>query len=204
MKKEQLLASVMSEHRIGRDIIQAFKSINRENFVPEELKSQAYYDIPLPLKEGATISQPTTVLLMLQYLEINKGNKILEIGSGSGYNAALISKLVGQKGKIVSVEIDEGLVDFAKNNLKKENIRNVKVVLGDGSKGYIKESPFDRIIVTAAVQEVPEALMKQLKLNGILLAPVGSTLSQELIKFRKLKKEIEVEYLGTFSFVPLR
>lgn len=203
MKKGQLLALIRSKYNISREIIQAFKSINRENFVPQEFKSQAYHDIPLPLKEGATISQPTTVLLMLQYLNIREGNKILEIGAGSGYNAALMSRLVGKKGKIVTVEVDEDLVEFAKSNLKKENIKNVKVVLGDGYKGYSKKAPYDRIIVTAAVQEVPDVLIKQLKLNGILLAPVGEH-SQELVKVKKLKDKIEEEYLGSFIFVPLR
>lgn len=186
------------------EIIEAFKQIKRENFVPKQLKKEAYKDIPLPIGHKATISQPYTVLFMLANLEIKKDMKILEIGTGSGYNAALLSKIVGPKGKVYSLEISKELVKFAKNNLKKANITNVRVIHSDGSIGYSKVSPYDRIIVTAASPSIAEELILQLKPEGIILIPIGKY-QQEMIKVKKLADgSITKESLGEFVFVQLR
>ena len=183
-------------------ILQAFEKVPREQFIPKEYQQQAYEDSPLPLGHGATISQPTTVMLMLQALEVKPGNKILEIGTGSGYNAALLAELTGRKGKVITLEFVKELAESATKKLS--HYRNVKVMYADGKYGYQKEAPYDRIIATAACQEIPEALLKQLRLNGILVIPIGPYHNQEVIKLTKLKNELTRESLGNFVFVPMR
>lgn len=185
-------------------VIEAFKDVPREKFILKEHSNEAYGDYPLPIFDNQTISQPTTVMIMTQALEVKPGNKVLEIGTGSGYQAAILSKLVGSKGVVVTTEIRERLVDFAKKNLEAVGIKNVYVMHADGSKGYEKEAPYDRIIVTAAAPAPPDVLVRQLKVGGILLIPVGSFYVQEMLKIRKTKKGLEKESLGTFRFVPLQ
>jgi protein-L-isoaspartate(D-aspartate) O-methyltransferase len=187
----------------NKKVIEAFKKIPREEFVLKEFKDEAYVDQALPLIKGQTISQPTTVMIMTQALEIKPNQKILEIGTGSGYQAALISYLVGEKGKVYTIERIPELVEFAKNNIKKLKIKNIKIIEADGSKGYPKARPFDRIIITAACKEIPKGLINQLKNNGILVAPIGPTYSQKMIKLKKKKNKIETTNLGDFVFVPL-
>ncbi|RLE47466.1 protein-L-isoaspartate O-methyltransferase [Candidatus Woesearchaeota archaeon] len=191
------------EGKIDKKIIKAFLKIPREDFVLEEWKSQAYDDTPLPILADQTISQPTTVMQMLQHLELKKGMKVLEIGAGSGYNAALISELVGKEGKVITVEILPELVKFAKDNLKKAGIKNVRVVKADGSRGYAKEKPYDRIVCTAASPKIPEAWKKQLKKDGIILAPVGDEYGQTMLKVKRIGDVLEFEELGDYLFVPL-
>src|SRR3989344_560390 len=150
-----------------KEIISAFQKVPRENFVLKEYKEQAYLDEPLPILKNQTISQPTTVAIMTQALAPKAGNKILEIGTGSGYQAAILSEIVGKKGKVYTIERIKGLFEFAKKNLKKH--KNVVRIFGDGSKGYKEAAPFSRIIITAAANEIPNALFEQLKEKGILL-----------------------------------
>ncbi len=187
----------------SKSVLDAFKKIKRELFVPDEYREQAYVDEPLLIPAGQTISQPTTVVLMLDALEVKPGQKVLEIGAGSGYNAALLSVLVGEKGKVITTEIVPELVKFAKANLKKAGVKHVVVVHSDGSMGYAKEAPYDRIICTAAAPKIPDVLVKQLKEGGILLIPVGPTYAQRLVKARKVKGRLETEDLGDYVFVPL-
>lgn len=206
MNSKEDLAAYWEQSGIITDkrILKAFNEIKREDFIPEEYKLHAYGDYPVPIPGGATISQPTTVLMMTQALEIKPGQKILEVGTGSGYQVAILSKLVGNKGRIISTEVVKEIEDYAKKNLKKAGIKNVAVIFTDGSVGYAKEAPYDRIIATAACPAIPEPLVKQLKEGGILLAPVGSKYSQEMIKARKTKGKLVTESLGDFVFVPLQ
>ena len=184
-------------------ILSAFEKIKREDFVLPDYRERAYDDTPLPIPSGQTISQPSTVVTFLEALELNEKCKVLEIGSGSGYNAALLGA-VCKKGKVFSTEFVDELAEFAKGNIKKAGLRNVKVIKWDGTKGYQKEAPYDRIICTAAVPEIPEVWIKQLKINGIVVAPVGPMYSQTLIKVRKIKKGIKISELGGFVFVPAK
>ena len=201
MDKSSLL-EVLKKEGIKDEILEVLKSVKREKFVPREYRRRAYENIPLPIGNKATISQPYTVAFMLQELELKQGNKVLEIGTGSGYNAALISKLIGKKGKLYTMEIIPELAELAKKKLKK--FRNVKVLQRDGSNGLKEKAPFDRIIQTAASKSLQKALIRQLKINGIYLAPVGpSSQSQKLIKVRKTKQKIIYQSLGDFIFVPL-
>jgi len=182
-------------------VIGAFKKVPREKFVLDRYVDDAYLDTALPLIEGQTISQPTTVMIMTDALEVKKGSKVLEVGAGSGYQAALLSVLVGGKGKVFTIERVAELFKYAKRRLK--GYKNVKIVKGDGSKGYSNEAPFDRVIVTAACREVPKALVEQLKDGGVLVAPVRGSYSQEMVKLKKKKGKIFPKKLGSFIFVPL-
>lgn len=202
--KDNLINYWKKQYKFKEPLLKAFSELKREEFVFEGYKGQAYSDVPLPLISGQTISQPTTIMIMTSALEVKKGQKILEVGSGSGYQAALLGKLVGPKGEVITTEIIHELVLFAKLNLQKANIKNVEVIHTDGSQGYNKEAPYDRIIVTAAAPETPKKLLKQLKPNGILIAPVGPLYCQEMLKIKKKKKSLDIENLGDFVFVPLK
>lgn len=178
-------------------IIKAFEAVPREDFITPEYAGEAYGDYPLPIGYGQTISQPTTVMIMTQALEIREGDRVLEVGAGSGYQAAIISKLVGSKGKVITTEIISLLAVLAENNLRKAGIGNVEVVNWDGSSGYEKEAPYDRIIVTAASPQIPEELVRQLKEGGIIVAPVGQLfIGQEMIKAKKVAGKLKTESLG--------
>lgn len=182
-------------------IINAFRNIDRKIFVPKEYEDYAYYDQPLPIGFGQTISAPHMVAIMTELLEPKCMDKVLEIGSGSGYQASILSKLV----KIVyTIELESGLIEIAKRNFKKANINNVKLIHGDGSNGYQKMAPYDKIIVTCASQSIPKPLIKQLKDNGIILIPVGGHFHQELIKGKKIENNLQTKSYGGCVFVPLR
>ncbi|MEM4266685.1 MAG: protein-L-isoaspartate(D-aspartate) O-methyltransferase [Candidatus Nanoarchaeia archaeon] len=187
-----------------KKVLQAMEKIPRHEFVPKELQEDAYANIPLPVGQGQTISQPYTVAFMLEALELKEGQKVLEIGAASGYNACLIAEIVGKKGKVYTIEIIPELVKLAKENIKRIGIRNIRVIYGDGSKGYAKAKPYDRIIITAGAPEVPKPLIKQLKNNGILVGPIGQMYSQNMIKITKTRKGITKKDLGYFVFVPLK
>lgn len=185
-----------------KKVIEAFKTIPREEFIPEELVKEAYGDYPLSIGKGQTISQPTTVMLMTEALELKDGDKVLEVGAGSGYQAAIIAKIIGNKGKVIATEIIKNLAKFAKNNTK--GIKNIEIVNIDGSKGYEKEEPYDAIIITAASPQIPKPLIEELKDRGRLVAPVGPLFGQNMIKITKKGKKIIEENLGSFMFVPLK
>ncbi|MBS3117369.1 protein-L-isoaspartate(D-aspartate) O-methyltransferase [Candidatus Woesearchaeota archaeon] len=201
-KKELLLRWKKEEIITSKKVLFAFDKVQRENFVPKEYKNEAYRDYPLPIGSNQTISQPTTVAIMTQALGVREGQKVLEVGTGSGYQAAILSVLVGENGRVFSVEIIPPLAQEARHALK--GYKNVKVILGDGSVGYKKEAPYDRIIVTAACPKILEKLVLQLQIGGILVAPVGSEYHQDMLKVKKLKNKIRVENLGGFLFVPLK
>ncbi len=183
--------------------LKAFKEIDRENFIPENLKNEAYQDMPLPLLRGKTISQPTTVMMMTHALELELGEKVFEIGTGSGYQAAIIAKIIG-KGKVVTTEVVPELISFARQNLRKAKIDNVFVHEEDGSNGMPSEAPFDKVVITAACKEFPKSLLEQLKPNGIIVGPVGNKYEQEMVRGIKDKDgRLELEFLGPFLFTPM-
>ncbi len=189
----------------------AFMRVPREKFIPERLSSSAYLDHPLPLMNtGQTISAPHMTIMILDYLELVPGQKILEIGAGSGYQAALIAAVVASDeapGHVYSIEIVPELVEFARENLARAGFDEcVTVIEGDGTLGHEKEAPYDRVILTAAGPIVPPPLIKQLRVDGTLVMPLGRPgLWQQMTRYRKVNNtEIIKENLSSVAFVPLR
>jgi protein-L-isoaspartate(D-aspartate) O-methyltransferase len=173
-------------HLKGRDItdprvIKAMEEINRENFMPDEVKEFAYEDTALPIWMGQTISQPYIVSYMAQILKLKSNDKVLEVGTGSGYNAAVLSKIASH---IYSIEIIKELAVEANENLKNAGIKNISIRHGNGYMGWHENAPFDVIVLTAAPPEIPQPLKQQLKTGGKLLAPVGKNV-QHLILLEK-------------------
>jgi protein-L-isoaspartate(D-aspartate) O-methyltransferase len=185
-------------------IIEAFRKIKRIDFLPEDIKHLAELNEALPIGWGQTISQPLVVAFMLELLQPLPGNKILDVGSGSGWTTALLAEIVGKEGKVVAVEIIPELLEFGKKNVTKYNFIEkgiVEFVWADGSKGYQKEAPYDKILVSAAVQKkLPKAWKEQLKISGRIVTPIGSSIW--LIHKKSEKEFEEIEYPG-FVFVPL-
>jgi len=180
----------------------AFRNIPRHEFVPKSELDRAYYNEPLSVMKNQTISQPGVVSRMTEWLDVKDGQKILEIGTGSAWQTAILSYLVGT-GIVYSIERHSELVKFARKNLEKFELDNSHVILGDGTLGYPKESPFDRIIITAACTEIPLPLLEQLGENGLLIAPVGDS-SQSLILLKKTSEGIvEIKNQPNYIFVPL-
>ena len=182
-------------------VLKAFLAVPRELFVDPSYRDQSYADHPLPIGCEQTISQPTTVMLMLQLLEVLPGQRVLEIGTGSGYNAALLAELTGE---VVTVERHLQLVKIAQENLKQAGYEDVIVVKGDGKQGYAAQAPYDRIMVTAAAHQVPQQLKDQLSVGGQLVAPIGATYGCEMLTLKKISSEnFQTSGHGLFSFVPL-
>jgi len=190
----------------SKEVEDAMLSVDRAHFVPKEMQYAAYTDAALPIGHGQTISAPTVVSFMLEKLKIKKGMKILEIGTGSGYNAALLSHLVGKKGSVFTMENLTELVGIAKKNVMSlpNEYLNITYVLGDGTKGYPEEAPFDRIIVTAAMPWLNDdhPLTTQMTKSGKLIAPVGDTTFQNLVLYDVKKKTYEK--VLPVMFVPLK
>ena len=196
MVDEQIRMRGIKDERV----LQAMDEVPRHLFVPLRMKECAYADEALPIGEGQTISQPYMVALMSECLELRGDELVLEVGTGSGYQAAVLSRLARE---VYSVERVERLFLEAKKRLDSLGYDNVHVVHGDGCLGYRKEAPYDRIMVTAAAREVPEKLSGQLKEGGILLMPVGGAFMQNLLKIRKVKGEFVEEYVTYCVFVGL-
>ncbi len=181
---------------------QAIRDTPRHFFVPKESSGDAYLDTPISTKDLQTISQPSVVARMTEWLDVKKDSKILEVGAGSGWQSAILSRLV--ETTVYAVEKNKNLAEFAQENHKKLNIKNSKIIYGDGTLGLPEESPFDRIIITAACDEVPPPLIEQLAENGMLVAPVGKGV-QEMIVLEKTPNGItERRREPGYVFVPLR
>lgn len=182
-------------------IIRAFQVVTRKDFVPAHLKAESEVNAPLPIGYGQTISQPLTVAFMLELLQPQKGDRVLDVGSGSGWQSCLLAHIVGDHGKVVAIERIPELSEFGKNNASKYRYENLKFVVGDGSMGFKEEAPFDKIIVAAsAFRHVPHELKNQLKIGGSLVIPVDQ--SVWLVEKKSENEFEEKEYPG-FMFVPL-
>ncbi len=201
-KKRMLVKSLREEGYLRNpEVIRAFMEVPREEFVRPEDRPWAYSDHPLHIGSGQTISAPHMVGIMTSLLEPKKTDKVLEIGAGSGYQAAILSRLVR---KVYTVELEPGLVRLARRNLKRAGIRNVEVIQGDGSLGLAEKAPFEKIIVTCATDRLYPAWQEQLREGGILLAPVGSGYHQELTLATKKKGRLKTREVLSCVFVPLR
>jgi protein-L-isoaspartate(D-aspartate) O-methyltransferase len=181
-------------------LVDAVRRIRREEFVPEEWRDFAYRDEPAPIGFGQTISQPYIAAVMVQTLQLEGHETVLDVGSGSGYHAALLGALAA---RVVSIERIPELADFARANLERAGITNVMVVTGDGSRGYAPSAPYDAISVAAAAPDVPPALYEQLNDPGRLVIPLGSYEDQELRVVQKRGGMIESRLVTLCRFVPL-
>ncbi|MCS7201134.1 MAG: protein-L-isoaspartate(D-aspartate) O-methyltransferase [Patescibacteria group bacterium] len=185
----------------SKSIIEAFLKIDRKDFVLEEYHDQAYNDYPLPIGYGQTISQPFTVAFMLELLEPKQGQKVLDIGFGSGWTTCLLASIV-EPGKVYAIEIIAEIFEFGKSNIERYNFIKkdiVKVYCGDGSKGREEDAPFDRILVSASASHLPQELIDQLANNGILVIPDN----HGIWKIKKENGRINKDYFHGFVFVPL-
>ena len=180
-------------------IIEAFQKIKRADFLPLDIKNLAESNTALPIGFSQTISQSLVVAFMLEQLEPKSGEKILDIGSGSGWTSALLAEIVGSKGKVIAIEIIPELAEFGKKNAAKYNLP-IQFICEDGSKGYKKEAPYDKILASASAKEIPLAWKKQLKVGGIIVAPIGNSIWR-IVKKSESRFQ-ETEYPG-FVFVPL-
>lgn len=178
----------------------AFEIVDRGDFVLPEYKNRASVDAPLPIGHGQTISQPTTVRTMLEWLRAKKGDKVLDLGSGSGWTTALLSKIVGNRGKVYAVELVPELKKFGEKNCKKAGIENAIFFLANKKFGLKKYSPYDRILVSASAKSVPDELVDQLKAGGKMVIPVGSSIFEVTKDDKDIVKT--KEHYG-FAFVPL-
>ncbi len=178
----------------------AFSKVRREDFVHESLRGQVNIDAPLPIGFGQTISQPSTVRMMLEWLEPQPGDRVLDVGSGSGWTSALLSQIVGSRGKVYAVERIPELVELGRSNCLKAGAQNVQFFQAGQSYGLPKHSPYDRILVSAAAQKLPEELLGQLKVGGKLVIPV----IDDVLEITKNKGgDYETKTHPGFMFVPL-
>jgi protein-L-isoaspartate(D-aspartate) O-methyltransferase len=199
-RRVELVQALARETRDPR-VLGAMLRVPRHLFVPWASLDEAYDNAPAPIGHGQTISQPTVVAVMSEALELGEGQRVLEIGTGSGYQAAILSLLASE---VYSIEIVRALAEEARARLHRLGYSNVHVRAGDGYHGWPEESPFDRIVLTAAPAEVPAALLAQLANGGVLVAPVGpSEWGQSLLRYRKAGEHYSREYLGDVRFVPM-
>ena len=199
--KMQFLFSLRKAGIVDRQVLQAMERVDRKNFVNGVFSEKAYDDTPLPIACGQTISQPTVVGLMTQALKVTPRDKVLEVGTGSGYQAAILSLLAR---RVYTVERHSLLVHKAAKIFQKLNFNNITTLLADGGYGLEQQAPFDRIIVTAASEDPPASLLSQLKIGGIMIIPVGQSDNiQNLIKIVKTEGGYEYQDLQSVRFVPL-
>lgn len=190
----------------GRDItdaevLRAMRTVPRDAFVPESMRDQAYDDTPLPIGHGQTISQPYIVAFMTQSLGVGPGDRVLEIGTGSGYQAAVLAMLVRE---VYTIEIVEPLAKYAQDILEKLNVQNVRVRAGDGYQGWKEAAPFDAVIVTCAPDLIPQPLVDQLKEGGKMIIPVGPERGiQRLVLLQKKDGKVERRAVMYVRFVPM-
>jgi protein-L-isoaspartate(D-aspartate) O-methyltransferase len=184
----------------AENVLHAFLTVERHLFVPLELRHFSYEDTPLTIGEGQTISQPYTVAFMLQLADLKSEHRVLEIGTGSGYQTALLATITNE---VYTIERIPALIKRAQNVLAELNLRNVKYQVGDGTLGWKAEELFDRIIVTAGAPEVPSSLMNQLKTGGKMVIPLGDKWTQNMTCYIKTEQSFHKEEHGTFRFVPL-
>jgi protein-L-isoaspartate(D-aspartate) O-methyltransferase len=200
-ERERMVRTQLAERGIREvRVLDAMSRVPRHEFVPETLRQEAYQDHPLPIGDGQTISQPYIVAAMLEHLALQATDRVLEVGTGSGYVTALLSLLCAE---VYSVERHAQLAALAESTLHRLGYRNAKVRVGDGSQGWPECAPFDAILVSAATPEMPPALFAQSREGGRMVVPVGPPSSQELQLIRKVGGEPEVRVLEGCRFVPL-
>ena len=200
-KKIKLLLELKKRGVKDKRVLNSIETIERGIFLDGIFRSRSLDDIPLPINCGQTISQPSIVAIMTEKLEVTRRCKVLEIGTGSGYQTAILSKLAR---RVYTIERHENLKNKAENLLNQYGFKNITTFLGDGSLGIEEQAPFDRIIITAAAEDIPQILLQQLRIGGIMVLPVGLPQSdQTLIKVRKEAAQITYDEIAKVRFVPL-
>ena len=200
-QKMQFLFSLRSSGVTNKRVLTAMEIIDRRSYVSDTFADNAYEDTPLPIGCGQTISQPSIVAIMTEALDVQPRDKVLDIGTGSGYQAAILSRLAR---RIYTIDRHSILVQAARNVFKEQDIPNITTFTADGSRGLPDQAPFDRIIVTAASEDPPSTLLNQLRLGGIMVLPVGQSDSiQKLVKIKKTENGLEYHELRSVRFVPL-
>jgi len=195
------LIAELARHGVSEPVLAAMLRVKRHLFIPPYLREQAYSDYPLPIGEGQTISAPHMVAMMCDYLDLKRGEQVLEIGAGSGYHAAVIAELIGAEGRVYSIERIAWLADFAQQNLVRAGYRNVSVHQGDGTLGYSEHAPYDKISVTCASPDLPPPLLEQLKAGGKMVIPIGRF--QQVLYLVEKKNGVEKSRKVDVVFVPL-
>ena len=200
-KKEALLTKLKEQGISDEKVLKVIADIPREDFIPDFLRAQAYENAALPIESEQTISQPYIVAYMTQELQVNNSHKVLEIGTGSGYQAAVLSKLCK---RLFTIERHMPLFKGAEEMFKKLRLYNITTLFGNGMKGWKEQQPFDRIMVTAAGEEIPDELLYQLKDGGIMIIPVGAqNETQYVVRIIRLGDDFDVKTLLPVKFVPL-
>lgn len=200
LRREMVQSQLERRNLKDQRVLEAMRKVPRHRFVPEQSRGEAYEDHPLPIGEGQTISQPYMVAIMTELLELRGGEKVLEIGTGSGYQLAILAELARE---VFSVERFGPLADRSRARLRELGYRNIEIRTGDGTLGWPERAPFDGIIVTAGAPKIPPPLLEQLSEGGRLVIPVGEERHQELYRVVKEGGETRKEYFGGCVFVPL-
>jgi len=201
LREEMVFEQILKRGIYDKEILEAFKTVPRHLFIPPQQRGFAYSDCPLAIGQDQTISQPYIVALMTKSLEIQPGMSILEVGTGSGYQAAILAFL---KVKVYSIERIALLAEEARKVLDSLGYQSVKIKVGDGTLGWKEHAPYDRIIVTAASMQLPKALVEQVKVGGKIIIPLGERFHQDLTVINKINKnEIKKENICGCIFVPL-
>jgi len=200
LRQHMVDSQLRARHIADQRVLEAMQRVPRHEFTPEPYRSQAYEDHPLPIGEGQTISQPYIVASMLESLQLTDPDKVLEVGTGSGYVTALLAEMTA---RVISVERHVTMAEQARDVLTKLGYTNVKIVVGDGSLGYPSEAPYDAIIVSAAALELPQPLLSQLRDSGRMVVPVGTPDAQQLQLIRMQMGRPEIVLREPVRFVPL-
>ncbi|MDH3364664.1 MAG: protein-L-isoaspartate O-methyltransferase [Thermoplasmata archaeon] len=204
VERDALVDSLIRRGYIVSSIVEeAMRRVPREEFVPARIKGDAYVDTPMPIGAGQTISAPHMVAIMVEKLDLKQGHRVLEVGSGSGYHAAVVAEAIAPGGHVFTIERIEPLARFAEDNLKRTGYDDVSVFVGDGSKGLREHAPYDRIFVACGAPDIPVPLIDQLADNGLMLVPVGNRMYQDLIRVERKGDSIIRQNYGGCVFVPL-
>ncbi len=199
--RKRLVQELKGEGIKDEKVLKAIEKIPRHFFIETFFEDDAYENKPFPIGRGQTISNPYTVAYQTELLELREGDKVLEIGTGSGYQSAVLAELGAE---VFSIERHQPLSNKAKKMLEHFGYTNVHTFFGDGFKGLPQFAPFDKILITAAAPEIPKDLLKQLKVNGIMVIPFGDGDTQKMIRIKRLdNNEFEKETFSTFTFVPM-
>ncbi|NBG88599.1 protein-L-isoaspartate(D-aspartate) O-methyltransferase [Isachenkonia alkalipeptolytica] len=204
MDNNALLVQKIEANRILKtpSIKEALLAVDRKDFVLPRYTDYAYLDRPLPIGEGQTISQPSTVVFMLELLQAEKGHKVLDAGSGSGWTTALLSHIVGPRGKVIAMELLPSLKTFGEENFKHAPYENGIFLQGNGAKGVPEEAPFDRILISAGAREIPSALLDQLAEGGKLVLPLQDRRGNLVLVEKRGNNDFHKSYYPGFAFVP--